>query len=402
MALAEVTRPAVEAAIEEFDRLGRDAFLATHNFGKAKRYFLIIGDRRYDSKAIMGYAHGVFPGPQLAASDLVGGENTVARHLKRLGFAVEAQYDEAASWDLEPGAELLRQELHDQYGGPQQGGIAPSSRTPNILLFSTKSGQQFGYADQEGWLDSTTYLYTGEGQTGDQKFVAGRGNAAIRDHLVSGRSLRLFEEASRTKTSAIVVRYVGEFVLDEAQPYVKRDAPDGLIDEMRSVIVFRLRPIEVAPHPVLPEAPKTTEVIKLSVESHNTETFTTNPSKGLTEAERREAALVGRFSSWLVKQGHEVGRQQIRLPGGAASLYTDLFDFTTSELFEAKGASTRNHVRLAIGQLFDYERYVKAARRSVLLPVRPQLDLVSLLNDLKIDCVWETEKGDFHRAPAPE
>ena len=82
-------------------------------------------------------------------------------------------------------------------------------------------------------------------------------------------------------------------------------------------------------------------------------------------------------------------------------MFTDLFDFTTNELFEAKGASTRNHIRLAIGQILDYERFIKAARRSVLLPVRPQLDLVSLLNDLKIDCVWETEDGDFHRATAP-
>ena len=59
MALSDLTsRAAVEAAIAEFDRVGREAFLAQHSFGPARRYMLVANGRFYDSKAIAGVAHG--------------------------------------------------------------------------------------------------------------------------------------------------------------------------------------------------------------------------------------------------------------------------------------------------------------------------------------------------------
>jgi hypothetical protein len=58
MTLADITREHVLAAITEFDRLGRDAFLEEYKFGKALSYFLDHDGKRYDSKAIAGYARG--------------------------------------------------------------------------------------------------------------------------------------------------------------------------------------------------------------------------------------------------------------------------------------------------------------------------------------------------------
>jgi hypothetical protein len=81
---------AVEQAVEEFDRLGRDAFLEKYGFGPAQAYFLEIDGKRYDSKAIVGAAHGFqFPslGP-LRAADFGGGDATVRSKLERLGFNV--------------------------------------------------------------------------------------------------------------------------------------------------------------------------------------------------------------------------------------------------------------------------------------------------------------------------
>jgi 5-methylcytosine-specific restriction protein A len=47
--LADLTEAsAVTAAMAEYDRLGRDAFLGTHGFGKARTYFLVSEGRRYD------------------------------------------------------------------------------------------------------------------------------------------------------------------------------------------------------------------------------------------------------------------------------------------------------------------------------------------------------------------
>lgn len=91
MTLSQITDPeAVKQAIAEFDRLGRDEFLRKYGFGRSVRYYLMYEGRPYDSKAILGAAHGVqFPerGP-LTATDFHGGENTVAPKLRSLGFDV--------------------------------------------------------------------------------------------------------------------------------------------------------------------------------------------------------------------------------------------------------------------------------------------------------------------------
>jgi len=61
------------AAVEEFDRLGREAFLKSTGFGSAQVYFLEHDGRLYDSKAIIGYAHGVSTGIPLGPGDFSGG-----------------------------------------------------------------------------------------------------------------------------------------------------------------------------------------------------------------------------------------------------------------------------------------------------------------------------------------
>jgi hypothetical protein len=128
-------------------------------------------------------------------------------------------------------------ELHARYGGSGQSGISPSSRTPNILLFTDLSqGSQHGYI-YDGWSDERkeVFLYTGEGQQGDQKLASG--NKAIAQHAEDGRRLRLFDGVRRT------VRYVGEFAIDPDQPYETREAPATGGGPSRQVLVFRLRPV---------------------------------------------------------------------------------------------------------------------------------------------------------------
>jgi 5-methylcytosine-specific restriction protein A len=87
--LAQVTRPAVLAAIDEFDRLGRDEFLQSIGFGRARSYYLAFNGRLYDSKALVGYAHGVSTGVALKPADFTGGDKTVAQRLRALGFNIE-------------------------------------------------------------------------------------------------------------------------------------------------------------------------------------------------------------------------------------------------------------------------------------------------------------------------
>lgn len=83
---------AVQAALDEFTKLGRVAFLERYGFGKS-RDFLVRDPRTgdlCDSKAIAGAAYGhQFPqdGP-LRAENFSGGEATVVPKLQSLGFDV--------------------------------------------------------------------------------------------------------------------------------------------------------------------------------------------------------------------------------------------------------------------------------------------------------------------------
>jgi hypothetical protein len=90
MALSDVTKEAVLKAVEEFRVLGQDTFLEKHGFGKSTRYLLRIDGEDFDSKAIVGAAHGyALPelGP-LANSDFSGGKDAAAGVLERLGFQI--------------------------------------------------------------------------------------------------------------------------------------------------------------------------------------------------------------------------------------------------------------------------------------------------------------------------
>jgi hypothetical protein len=99
-----LTRPAVLAAIEEHDRLGREEFLRNYGFGPAQDYRLLFNGREYDSKAIAGVAHR-FTAPRaqpLTAADFSGGRSTVKRTLERLGFVVNDSARATDAPDLEP------------------------------------------------------------------------------------------------------------------------------------------------------------------------------------------------------------------------------------------------------------------------------------------------------------
>lgn len=89
MTLIDLTAAAVESALEEFDQIGREAFLAKYGFGPSRTYFLDHNGKQYDSKAIAGAAHGYLSGhAPLEPSEFSGGEQTVAAKLRELGFEV--------------------------------------------------------------------------------------------------------------------------------------------------------------------------------------------------------------------------------------------------------------------------------------------------------------------------
>lgn len=96
-------------------------------------------------------------------------------------------------------------------------------------------------------------------------------------------------------------------------------------------------------------------------------------------------------TAFLTSRGHEVQRVKIRVKGLTATFWTDLYDVTDNVLYELKGSSGRNAVRMAIGQLHDYGRHIpkKDARLVVTLPEKPVDDLAELIAHAGMELVYE-------------
>ena len=194
------------------------------------------------------------------------------------------------------------------------------------------------------------------------------------------------------------VRYIDEFETDKENPYYMTDAPETDGGPVRSVIVFRLRPMAIKP-----QAPsgrihraRTTEVSEVPIEEQHTERMFVEPNREPYEAERREARLVLAFKQHLAQQGHEPIRLRV-LPGGEAKpLYSDLYVPTLRLIVEAKGTVERGSVRMALGQLLDYGRFVENARCAVLLPGKPRPDIISLIHRANVELFWQNGDGFEH------
>jgi 5-methylcytosine-specific restriction protein A len=144
---------------------------------------------------------------------------------------------------FEQGHTYRRRDLHERFGGQQQGGIVTPSGHPLILVITGEAGSAYGYDD--GWESDGTFRYSGEGQVGDMQFV--RGNAAIRDHAANSRELHLFE-----KSPPAHLRYVGQMVC------AGHDLVPGVPDrngQPRTAITFRLAPLPAQALTDEPEAP---------------------------------------------------------------------------------------------------------------------------------------------------
>lgn len=92
--LHALTRESVMLALDEFQRLGREAFLSRYGFGPSRTYFVRhpVNGQLCDSKAIVGaaYAYALPAVGPLPASEFSGGAATVARTLRALNFDVVA------------------------------------------------------------------------------------------------------------------------------------------------------------------------------------------------------------------------------------------------------------------------------------------------------------------------
>jgi hypothetical protein len=88
--VGRVTHADVLRAIQEYDRLGPEAFFAEHGFAPTTTYELVWGERRYPPKAILGTAYELATGERLRSTDFEGGKTGAVKVLGKLGFTVQA------------------------------------------------------------------------------------------------------------------------------------------------------------------------------------------------------------------------------------------------------------------------------------------------------------------------
>jgi 5-methylcytosine-specific restriction enzyme A len=177
VALREIGRDQVLAAIAEYDRLGQDEFLDAYGFQQAREYLLVHDGRAYDSKAIVGVAHGFLPGQRpLKASEFSGGEATVGRLLRDLGFAVQV----GTNLTLERLASLLKNLNVNRPNG------TPALYQPIMLLWAFGRAQR-GEPRMVGWdatERSVQKLFELYGRAGEE-----RGRAAYPASALNGAGL---------------------------------------------------------------------------------------------------------------------------------------------------------------------------------------------------------------------
>lgn len=277
-------------------------------------------------------------------------------------------------------------------GGGGWGGIEPSAKSPNVLIFTYPNrANEHGYNFDEE-LEDGSFKYTGDGQEGDQDPDFG-GNKAILEHRKKGRALRLFEESDQ-KT---FVRYIGEFELADSEPEVNR-APDKNGQE-RNVLVFHLVPVGRT-KPLTRKIKKqvSASVSRQRAERNVGESHQRTISAATTTATRQEGQLQKRYEDYLRGKGLDIDTLMITIPESNAPLRVDLVDFTNKKIIEAKAGITRGYVREAIGQVLDYVYQLKRINGEVwqpviLLPGKPTEDLEKLIQSLGIELEYEPESG---------
>lgn len=107
---------------------------------------------------------------------------------------------------------------------------------------------------------------------------------------------------------------------------------------------------------------------------------------------RKERQLTERYENWIEGKGNGYSLVTYKFQG---NLECDAVEKKRDNLIEAKSSNKREYVRMAVGQLLDYEFHVEGSmNKAILVPNRPGADIEQWLQSLNISLIWR-EKGTF-------
>jgi hypothetical protein len=381
--LNAVTAEEIQVEIDEFRRIGREAYLHAYGGGEANKFFINDNDERIDAKAILVCAMRRATGHQtITHNEVESTEKGVAQPLIALGFDVNVD------WPFAPGQTTTRKMVHNKVGGNRQKGITAIEGSKDVLIFSDPvSGREYGYDRFEGFREDGSFWYTGEGTLGNQ-VIDQYGNKTLMESDLNQTRLRLF------MTQSVNATYVGEVVLGDP-PFEWKRAPDKEGNE-RDIVVFHLVPVTKMKPPVTAvPTPLISTAWTPPADGNYTITGTVVNGRNVS---RQEMKLQGRYGTWLQDQGNTVLRRPVLVPSTGVQVFPDLYNATTKTVVEAKKSASREYVREAIGQVLDYKNLLEmegeeGINAAILLPGLPEPDLVFLCAGLAIEVIIPDGNG---------
>ena len=311
-------------------------------------------------------------------------------------FENKSQVDFAApeEWTLLRGQNILRTKLHDRYSGIRQGGIAPSRQTKNIfLLTDDSSNSEHGY-ERDYWLDDVTFLYCGDGQTGDQEMT--RRNLQVLNHLKDERKLRLFSPVSGKVT------YLGELKIDSENPYELTNGV-GRDGKARKVIMFRLNRVIDSHIEVLDGTDDSNVVTEFghyyvfaNEEARNievSELFSSDPNL-LDRALQIHSITQNTVANWVLGES--------LTPQSPNSISCD-FDIAWESDFgrivcEVKSLSDENEIhqfRFGLGQVLEYAQKLDAIPVLMFSRMPKQVELIRAANNAGVAVLWPERLSNY-------
>lgn len=116
----------------------------------------------------------------------------------------------------------------------------------------------------------------------------------------------------------------------------------------------------------------------------------------VTMARKVEAELLSDYRQWLRKQGRQLSAVKYN------KLQCDGWEKGRRNLIEAKGSISREDIRMAVGQLFDYAfqgmKKFKQPHLAILLPDEPDADSIKWLAPLGIKIIWRRGRSFLDNA----
>jgi len=363
MSVGDLSDPsAVTAALDEFDRLGRQAFLEKYDRGPARSYFVERNGRRYDSKAIVAAAHVRQFGHPPEDDKFFGGLGSTVPKLRSLGFNVVTvgEHGSGSADDLGVGEDYSWTDLGEMFGFKPSylsaaGGMV-SRPALNALLIITHPGGAKSF-DYDDYWDGDDLIYTGRGLTGDQQRTAQNRNVGDNE-----RALYVFEPSGTRQ-----LRYLGSPTCIE--DWWERGLDQDGVD--RRVLRFRLR---------FPERPKReadadTDESEPADAARRTRAFDpeSRPQPGNRSESKRDPAETAALHEKAVQGHHDlVAALDARLhysewtEVGEIPLAIDLWGRAPDGrrvIFEAKTLTQKSELhrmRAALAQLLEYRFFYGA------------------------------------------